>query len=211
MKRMDINIMGVSEVRWTGQGKITVGDGYMLIYSGGKEHARGVGFMLDPNTSKSVLGTYAVSDRVIAIKLQAKPLNIGLIQVYAPTSQHSDDEIEDFYDQVDQAMSSLGKEVVKFISGDFNAVVGHQQQDDIVGPHGLGYINERGTRLINWCKKHNLMITNTWFQNHKRRKWTWKRTGDTGRFQIDYILAPKRFRNAVLSSNSTPVTVTTTL
>ncbi|GFR94215.1 craniofacial development protein 2-like [Elysia marginata] len=80
---------------------------------------------------------------------------------------------------------------------------------DTVGPHGIGDINARGERLVEWCGEHDYFITNTGtqFQNQPRRCWTGMSPGDRGRNQIDFIIAPKRFRNyAILSSKSMPGT-----
>ena len=85
-----------------------------------------------------------------------------------------------------------------------NAKVGEGKEKDIVGPHGLGTRNERGEMLVNWCKGNDLMITNTWFFNHNRRKYTWVSPNSNTRNQIDYIMINKRSRNAVKQSNSYP-------
>ena len=71
--RMKVNILGVAEVRWKGNGKILTESGMTFIYSGGSEHARGVGLMLDKHTSKHLMGYWAVSDRVLMIKLKGNP------------------------------------------------------------------------------------------------------------------------------------------
>jgi hypothetical protein len=88
--------------------------------------------------------------------------------------------------------------------GDFNAKLGANRIGNIVGPHGLGEINERGERLAEWCAENNYTATNTWHENHPRRKWTWMAPGDRQRNQIDYILIQSRFRNAILSAKSMP-------
>ncbi|GFS20857.1 craniofacial development protein 2-like [Elysia marginata] len=90
--------------------------------------------------------------------------------------------------------------------GDLNAKVGNEKIEDTVGPHGIVDINACGERLVEWCGKHDYFITNTWFQNHPRRCWTWMSLDDRGRNQIDFIISPKRFRNAILSSKSMPGT-----
>ena len=58
--------------------------------------------------------------------------------------------------------------------------------------------------LIDFCKRNNMLVTNTWFKHHKRRIYTWKKPGDSARYQIDYILVKKRFRNGVKNARSYP-------
>ena len=72
--------------------------------------------------------------------------------------------------------------------GDWNAVVGEGRDDLEVGKFGLGSRNDRGERLVEFCKSNKLMITNTWFQQEKRRRYTWKQPGDIRRYQLDFIL-----------------------
>src|SRR6478609_9737692 len=83
--------------------------------------------------------------------------------------------------------------------GDFNAVVGESKEDRVVEKFGLEKRNDRGERLIEFCKSQNLVITNTWFEQEKRR-YTWKSPGDLRRYQIDYILVRQRYWNSVMSS-----------
>src|SRR6476469_3650217 len=75
------------------------------------------------------------------------------------------------------------------------------KEDRVVGKFGLGKRNDRGERLIEFCKSQNLVITNTCFEEEKRRRYTWK---SPGRFQIDCILVRQRYRNSVKSSWSYP-------
>ncbi|GFO36830.1 craniofacial development protein 2-like protein [Plakobranchus ocellatus] len=88
--------------------------------------------------------------------------------------------------------------------GDFNAKVGDEIVEDIVGPSGIGTVNEPGSRLIERCQVNDLIITNTWYQNHPRRQWTWKSSGDRSRNKIDNIPIQKRFLIAVKTSKSLP-------
>ena len=75
-ERLKVNIMGVSEMRWTGSGKVVLDD-YTYIYSGGSKHQYGVGMVIDKETSKSIVAYLAVSDRVLLVKFQGKPVNLS--------------------------------------------------------------------------------------------------------------------------------------
>ena len=204
MDRIKFNILGIAETRWTGKGKIETGNKVMIYSGGDKIHERGVAIIFDQATGKSLKGWWGVSDRVIVAKLEGKPFDIGIIQVYAPTSTHSDEEVEEFYEDIDKAMKLFKSQDIKIVMGDFNAKVGNERIDDIVGSWGLGSRNERGDRLIDWCRQNEFIISNTWFKNHPRRIYTWISPGDRTRNQIDYILVQKRFRNAIKTAKALP-------
>ena len=95
MYRLVINILGICEVRWTGAGKISSGN-YAVIYSGGQKHENGVGCILDEEHARSLKGFWTLSDRVCMIKLDAKPLDIKIIQVYVPSSGSYDEKLDKF-------------------------------------------------------------------------------------------------------------------
>ena len=83
MNRMRINCLGLCEVRWTENDQFRKND-KTIIYSGGHEHQRGVALILDKRLSKSVLGYWPKSDRLLLVKLKASPFNINMIVAYAP-------------------------------------------------------------------------------------------------------------------------------
>ena len=93
MRRMKINILGLSEVRWQGAGKIT-SDEFTIVYSGGDSHQRGIGILTDAECSKALKGVWNVNDRVIVMKVSGKPFDIGIIQAYAPTADKDMADIE---------------------------------------------------------------------------------------------------------------------
>ncbi|GFO16576.1 craniofacial development protein 2-like [Plakobranchus ocellatus] len=86
--------------------------------------------------------------------------------------------------------------------GDFNAKVGDERVEDVLGPSGIGTVNEQGSRLIEWCQINDFTITNTWYQNHPRRQWSWKSPGDRSRNNLDYILISEKIPKAVKTSKS---------
>ena len=145
-----------------------------------------------------------MSDRVLLLKVAGKPLDLNIIQVYAPTSASSEEDAENFYEEIEKAKNQCKNQDPLIIMGDFNAKVGQRGDEHSVGMHGTGNRNERGERLVEWCEMNNFTIGNTCFQQPQRRKWTWKSPGDSTRNQIDYILISGRFKNALLSAKSYP-------
>ena len=96
-----------------------------------------------------------------------------VIQVYAPTSNSEEAEVEQFYeDQQDLEELTLKKDV-HFIIGDWNAKVRSQEIPGVTGKFGLGIQNEAEQRLTEFCQEDALVIANTLFQQHKRRLYTW--------------------------------------
>lgn len=200
---MKINILGLCEVRWKGSGKIT-SDDFTIIYSGGAKHEKGVAFIIDKLSARSVKGFWAVSDRVIMIKLSTKPLDLNIIQVYAPTSESTDEELDSFYDEIEQALKQCKSTDITIVQGDFNAKVGKGRYEDTVGSFGLGERNNRGQILLEWAHSKDFAIGNTWFVQHPRRLATWRSPGDNCRNQIDFFMIKKRFRNALTSCKAYP-------
>jgi exonuclease III len=96
MQKNEVSISGVSEVRWKGQGEIRSGD-YTVYYSGGERAEKGVAIVVHKSVVRSVVKKIVYNDRIIATKLQAEPINILMMQVYMPTSEHEDDEVEELY------------------------------------------------------------------------------------------------------------------
>ena len=129
---------------------------------------------------------------MISVHLQGKPFNITVIQVYAPTSNAEETEVEWFYEDLQNLLELTPKKDVLFIIGDWNANVGSQETPGVTGKFGLGMLNEAGQRLIEFCQENVLVIANTLFQQHKRQLYTWTSPNGQHRNQIDYILCSQR-------------------
>ena len=110
---------------------------------------------------------------MISVLFQRKPFNIIVIQVYAPTSNAEEGEVEWFYEDLQDLLELTLKKDVLFIIGDWNAKVGSQEIPGVTGKFGLGEQNEAGQRLIEFCQENALIIANTLSQQHKRRLYTW--------------------------------------
>ena len=110
---------------------------------------------------------------MISVRFQGKPLNITVIQVYVPTSNTEEAEVEWFYEDLQDLLELTPKNDVLFIIQDRNAKVGSQETPGVTGKFCLGVRNEAGQRLIEFCQENALVIANTLFQQHKRRLYTW--------------------------------------
>jgi endonuclease/exonuclease/phosphatase family metal-dependent hydrolase len=179
-------------------------DEYRIIYSGAKRGQRGVALLLDKEVSERVSYICQHSDRILVVRIAAEPVDVVLIQVYMPTTDADDEEVESMYEQIEGFVRKEKGTDQVIIMGDWNAVVGEERDGKVVGDFALGRRNERGQQLIDFCKRMGMVATNTWFSHEKRRRYTWKKPGDTERFQIDYILVKQRYRNSVTNSRAYP-------
>ena len=100
MARVNVNILGISKLKWTGMGEFNLNDHY--IYYCGQESLRrnGVAIMVNKRVRNAVLGCNLKNDRMISVRLQSKPFNITVIQVYAPISNAEEAEDEQFYEDL---------------------------------------------------------------------------------------------------------------
>ena len=129
--------------------------------------------MVNKRVQNAVLGCNLKNDRMICVRFQGKPFNITVIQVYDPTSNAEEAEVERFYEDLQDLLELTPKKDVLFILGDWNAKVGSQETPRVTGKFGLGMRNEAGQRLIEVCQENALVIANNLFQQHKRRLYIW--------------------------------------
>ena len=143
--RLKIDILGLAKVRWTKSDKLTT-ENHVMVYSGHqKEHTYVVGVLLTNQVAKSMVGFHALSDRVLILK------NLVIIQLYAPASTSSDEDIEQFYNDLDSAHKKAGCQDMTIVMGDLNAKVGNERDPllEVVGRHERGYI------WVDWYTAHD--------------------------------------------------------
>ena len=143
-------------------GKFNSDDHY--IYYCGQESLRRNGVALIVNKKglkNAVLGCSLKIDRMISVHFQG---NITIIQVYAPTTNAKEAEVEWFYEDLQDLLELTPKKDVLFIIGDWNATVGGQEIPGVTGKFGLGVQNEAGQRLTEFCQETPLVRANTHFQ-----------------------------------------------
>ena len=134
---------------------------------------------------------------MISVHFQGKLFNITVIQVYSPTSNTEETEVEQCYEDLQDLLELTPKKDVLFIIEDLNAKVGSQETPGVTGKFGLGIRNEAGQRLNEFCQENALIIANTLFQQHKRRLYPWTSPDGQHQNQTDYILCSQRWRSSI--------------
>ena len=114
--------------------------------------------MVNRRVQNAVLGCNLKNDRMISVRFQGKPFNITVIQVYAPTTNAEEAEVERFYEDLQDLLELTPIKDVLFIIEDWDAKVGSQETPGVTGKFGLGMWNEAGQRLIEFCQENALVI-----------------------------------------------------
>ena len=179
-------------------------DHYIYYYGQESLRRNGAAITVKKRVRNAVLGCNLTNNRMISVHFQGKPINIMVIQAYAPTSNTKEVEVERFCEDLQDLLELTPKKDVLYIIGDWNAKVGSQETPGVTGKFGLGVRNEAGQRLIEFCQEKALVIANTLFQQHKRRLYTWTSPDGQHRNQIDYILCSIRWRSSIQSAKTRP-------
>ena len=161
--------------------------------------------MVKKEIKNSVINYTAVSSRIILIRIKASPMNITIIQIYTPTTAYTDEEIEQFYESIDNTIKETPKQDFLIIQGGFTAKVGkdaHIEWPACAGLFGIAHQNERGQRLLEFAEKHQLVIANTLYPHNDLRTTTWQSPDGKTHNQIDYILTPRRFNSSIKQSGT---------
>ena len=151
MARVNVNILGISKLRWTGMSEFNSDEHY--IYYCGQESLRRNGRAITVNKRvwNAVLGCNLKNNRMISIHCQGKPFNIMVIQVYTPTCNAEEAEVEWFYEDLQDLLDLTPQKDVLFIIGDWNAKVGSQETLGVTGKFGLGrteWNREKANRVL---------------------------------------------------------------
>ncbi|XP_051513504.1 craniofacial development protein 2-like [Myxocyprinus asiaticus] len=203
MTRLNIDLLGISELHWKDNGHFQ-SDDFSVYYSGHQElRTNGVAFIAHKNITHAVESYTTISDRIMAICIRGKPLNITVLQVCAPMTDAPEDESKCFYAKIEEALEQVPKKYIVYIIGN-NAKVGSQEEWNIVGWFGLGKRNDAGECLVRFCHENHLRVSNTWFMQPKCCLYTWTAPNGQHRNQIDYILCSQCWKSSVLAIKTFP-------
>ena len=202
MSRVNVDIFGISELKWTGMGEFNSDDHY-TYYCGQQSLRRNeVALRVNKRVQIAVLGYNLKSDRMISVCFQGKPFNITVIQIYDPTNNAEEAEVEQFYENLQDLLELTPRNDVLFIIGDWNAKVGSQETPGVTGKFGHGVQNKAGQRLTEVCQENALVIANTVFQQDKRRLYKWTSPVGQYRNQIEYLCYSQRWRSSTQSGKN---------
>ena len=144
MARVNVDILGISELKWTGMGEFNSDDHYIYYCRQESLRRNGVAIIGNKRVWNAVLGCNLKNDRMISVRLQGKPFNTTAIQVYAPTSNAEEAEVEWFYENLQDLLELTPKKDVLFFIGDWNAKIGSQEILGVTSKFDLGLQNEAG-------------------------------------------------------------------
>ena len=203
MKRYNLSILGVSEMRWHTFWSLRTATGESILYSGNPneddQHVKGVGLILSKSAADSLLAWEPVSERVITARFASKCQNMSIIQVYAPTNDATEEEKESFYYQLQTVYDRTPRRDVIVVIGDFNAKIGNNNtgMETVMGQHGLGSMNENCEILADFCTCNDIVIGGTIFPHKPCHKATWRSPDARTENQIDHITINRRWKSAL--------------
>ena len=136
MARMNIDILVISELKWTGMGEFNSDDHYIYYCVQKSLRRNGVGLLFNKRVWNAVLACNLKNDKTISVHFQDQSFNITVIQVYAPTTNAEEAEVERFYEDLQDLLELTPKEDVLFIIGDWNEKVGSQEIPGVTDEFG---------------------------------------------------------------------------
>ena len=181
---MQLDVCGLLETHWTQSGAMTIGEHMVITSSDQNRNYQGVGLIISKNLRKSVMSYNAVSSRIVTTRIKARPVNMSIIQIYAPTLDKDDEVHDEIYEQLQVTIESIKRSDYLIVMGDFNAIMGNEKVPGVTGAHGTGIRNNSGQRLLELCSANDLFVTNTGFRHHLRRKTTFLSPTDAPRMRL---------------------------
>lgn len=195
-------ILGVSECKWSGFGRLRTQTGETILYSGREDdvHQSGVAIVMTRYASRCPESWTPVSDWIITARFYSKYIKTTIIQVYAPTNKVEDEAKETFHDQLQKTLDAVPGHDMLLVMGDWNAKVGARQEgkSGIVGKHGLNCErNDNDNRFVTFCASNNLAIASTMFPHKDVHKYTWTSPDGQHCNQIDHMAVRPQFKRSV--------------
>ena len=182
-RQYNLHVLGISESRWIGTGRLKTASGQRVLYSGWDDelHRVGLATILKKGADRSLLKWKPINSLLIKARLKGKQNNLTLIQCYAPTNDSEDDVKYNFYLRLQAEIEQVPMQDLIIIIWDLDAKVGadNSGSDRVMGGYGSGIIDENGERLVEFCTTNNLVI------------------GGRDRNQIDHLLINEKWQRSL--------------
>jgi len=209
LNNYNISVCGLNEVRRLDSGSITVEHPDMtrpstLLWSGRSDiRQHGVGILLSSHAKRCLSDWSPVSSRIIRARFITSKARLTIICAYAPTRISSQQQHTDFYKSLDTELSNIPSHDMILVLGDFNAHLGSSRDNfrQTLGPFcNSSPRNTSGERLLDFCQRNNLSVSNTFFRHRNIQRNTYTSPDGKHHHLLDLILVNHRFRSSVLDT-----------
>ena len=192
MERRNVAILCLQKTNWKGSKVRNIGGGCKIFYNGADGKRNGIEIVVREELVESVLEVKRVSDRLMAVKLEVKGSILNIISAYAPQVNNSMEEKNNFWQDLDSLIESVLKEERIVLGADLNGHVGEGNigDEEIMGRYGAGTRNKEGSMIVNFRKRLDLAIVNTYFKKKDEHRVTYKSGGKST--QVDYVVCRRR-------------------
>ena len=177
MEQRNVDILCLQETKWKGSKARKIGGGCKIFYNGADGRKNGIGIVLREELAESVLEVKRVSDRLMAMKLEVNGSILNIVSAYAPQINYSIEEKNYFLEDLDWLIESISKEERIVLGADLNGHVGEGNigDEEIMGRYAAGTRNKEGSMVVDFGKRMNLAIVNTYFKKKDEHRATYKR------------------------------------
>ena len=202
MERRNVDILCLQETKWKGSKAWNIYSGCKIFYNRADGRKNGIGIVLTEELAESVLEVKRVSDRLMAMKLEVKGSILNIVSAYAPQVNYSTEEKNDFWEDLDGLIESISKEERIVLGADLNGHVGKGNigDEERMGRYGVGTRNKEGSMVVDFGKRMDLAIVNTYFKKKDEHKVTYKSGGKSTQVDCD-VQKEKLEGNVRLQSN----------
>ena len=192
MERRNVDILCLQETKWKGNKARNIGGGYKVFYNRADGRKNGIGIVLREELAESVLEVKRVSNRLMAMKLEVNGSILNIVSAYAPQVNYSMEEKNDFWEDLDGLIESISKEERIVLGADHNGHVGKGNivDEKIMGRYGAGTRNKEGSMVVDFGKRMDLAIVNTYFKKKDEHRVTYKSGGKST--QVDYVMCRRK-------------------
>ena len=184
-------------------GSTTMQSGAKVVYVGDEEVRQGgVAIMISARAKRALMEWTPISKRFIKARFYSKYKKLTVIQKYAPTNDAVDGEKDEFYNQLQDTISSCNRHDMIVLMGDLNAKIGsnNANREEVMGKFGVGVMNDNGARLCDFCSANGLVITGTLFPHVENHNLTWRSPDGKTVNQIDHVMVNRRMRISIMDT-----------